>query len=81
MGYLFINSVCGFLCENLFILRLQIYINVTKKIAFLGFKDISVAECAFLSSLVSLNPITVAFGSLAMKRISSVLGRRLFIFK
>ena len=43
--YLFINSICGFLSENLFILRLQICINVTKMIAFLEFKGISVAEC------------------------------------
>ena len=47
MRYLFIDSICRFVSENLFILRLQIYIDVTKKIAFLGFKDISVAECAF----------------------------------
>ena len=45
--YLFINSICGSVSENLFIVRLQIYINITKKIAFLGFKDISVAECVF----------------------------------
>ena len=32
--------------ENLFILGLKYYIDVTKKIAFLGFKNISVAECA-----------------------------------
>ena len=30
MRYLLINTICGFLSENLFILRLQIYIKVTK---------------------------------------------------
>ena len=39
------NSKYEFKSENLFILRLQIYISVTKKVAFLGLKDISVAEC------------------------------------
>ena len=34
-----------------------------------------------LPSLVSLKPITVAFVSLATQRISSILGRKLFIFK
>ena len=34
-----------------------------------------------LPSLVSLNPITVVFVSLAMQSISSILDRRLFIFK
>ena len=47
MKYLFINRICGFVSKNVFILRLQIYIDVTKKIAFLGFNDISVAECVF----------------------------------
>ena len=42
-----INGIYGFVCENLFILRLQSYTDVTKKITFLGFKDVSVAECAF----------------------------------
>ena len=37
----------GFVSENLFILRLQIYINVTKKIAFLGFKGVGVTKCSF----------------------------------
>ena len=44
MRYFFIDSIYGFLSENLFIFRLKIYINVTKKIAFLGLKNISVAE-------------------------------------
>ena len=44
---LLINSICGFVSENLFILKLQIYTNLTKKIAFVGFKEISVAEYAF----------------------------------
>ena len=43
---LLINIICGFVSENLFILMLQIYINDTKKIVFLEFKDISVPECA-----------------------------------
>ena len=34
-----------------------------------------------LSSLVSLNSITAAFASLAIQGISSILGRKLFIFK
>ena len=46
------NSICGFVSGNLFILRLEIYINVTKKIVFLGFKDINVAECAFFQSQI-----------------------------
>ena len=47
MRYLFINSICGFASKKLFILRLQVYIDVIKKIAFLDFNDISVAGYAF----------------------------------
>ena len=43
--YLSINNISGVGSKNLFILRLQT--DLTKKITFLGFKDISVAECAF----------------------------------
>ena len=35
----------------------------------------------FKVALVSINPTTVAFVSLAIYDISSILGRRLFIFK
>ena len=45
---------CIFLSENLFILRLKIYINVTKKIAFLGLRDISnVRSMQFAKSYLS----------------------------
>ena len=47
MRYLFINSISGYVSENTFILNLHISIDVTKKIAFLGLRDISVTECAF----------------------------------
>ena len=45
--YLIINSICGFPSKKLFILRLEVYVDVIKKIAFLGFNDISLAEYAF----------------------------------
>ena len=48
--HFFISSICGFVSKNLFVLRLQIYHDVTKKIAFLGLNAISVAECAFQTS-------------------------------
>ena len=47
MRFLFINSICGFASKKLFIFRLEVYIDVIKKIVFLGFNDISVAEYAF----------------------------------
>ena len=42
-----IYSICGFISQHFFILKLEIYIDVTKKIAFVGFNEISVTECAF----------------------------------
>ena len=45
--FLFINSICGFVSENVFILTLQTCMDVTKKMAFLDFNGINVAECAF----------------------------------
>ena len=41
------NSIYRFASEKYFILRLQIYIDVIKKTAFLAFNDISAAEFAF----------------------------------
>ena len=38
---------CGFVSKHFFILRLQIYNDITMKISFLGFNDLSVAERAF----------------------------------
>ena len=43
MRYLFINSICAFVSKQIFIPSLQLYIDVTKKIEFLGFNDISVS--------------------------------------
>ena len=47
LGDLFINSICGFFSKTLFILKLKIYIDITKKVAFPGFNNISATECAF----------------------------------
>ena len=41
------NSIYRFVSENFFILRLQIYIDVIEKTAFLAFNYISAAEFAF----------------------------------
>ena len=65
---LFINSISGFVCENFFILRLQIYIDVTKKIAFLGFCDFNITNVRsrqftklYLSGVLYKIPIRTGF--------------------
>ena len=44
MRYVFTNSISVIVSENFFTLALQIYIGVTKKIAFLKLNDVSVAQ-------------------------------------
>ena len=47
MRYLFINSIFGFVCQHTDLSLGCIYIDVTKKIAFLRFNDISITKCVF----------------------------------
>ena len=85
MGNFFIKSICGFASKKHFILRPKININVTKKIAFLEFKDIIVTECAsreFTKSYLSrgLYKIPISTGLHLGRKISMDISMDMFLY-
>ena len=83
MGNFFIKSICGFASKKHFILRPKININVTKKIAFLEFKDIIVTECAsreFTYLSRGLYKIPISTGLHLGRKISMDISMDMFLY-